>query len=136
MASFSNIVVMGNLTRDPEKRALPSGAEVTDMNIAVNTYRKGEGDNNQIATFYRVQLFGARGDVIVRNFKKGDSILLSGRDLILREYEKKDGGTGTSLEFTADNFSFVGAKGAGASAGATTDDEVGDEPINLDDIPF
>lgn len=141
MASFSNVVFMGNITRDLEQRTTPSGAKVLDVNIAVNTYRKG-AENNQITTFYRGTIFGDRGDVIARNFKKGDPILLSGRDLVVRTYEGKNG-TGVSAEFTIDNFSFVGGRGGAAQSTTSSDeqpapkDEGTDvEPIDLSDIPF
>ena len=146
MASFSNIVLMGNITRDLEQRTTPSGAKVLDVNIAVNTYRKGAGDNNQITTFYRGTIFGDRGDVIARNFSKGDPILLSGRDLVVRTYEGKNG-AGVSAEFSIDNFSFVGSRGSGNGSSsfggsdsstqpAAKDDGIDAEPIDLSDIPF
>ncbi len=146
MASFSNIVLMGNITRDLEQRTTPSGTKVLDVNIAVNTYRKGAGDNNQITTFYRGTIFGDRGDVIARNFSKGDPILLSGRDLVVREWES-NGKSGFSAEFSIDNFSFVGGKGSGNGGGsnfsndssaqpAAKDDGIDAEPIDLSDIPF
>ena len=146
MASFCNIVLMGNITRDLEQRTTPSGMKVLDVNIAVNTYNK-QAENNQITTFYRGTIWGDRGDVIAKNFKKGDPILLSGRDLIAREWES-NGKSGTSLEFRIDDFSFVGAKnGGGSTAGgnydsgktAVTDNEPAadvDAPIDLSDIPF
>ena len=147
MASFCNVVLMGNITRELEMRTTPSGMKVLDVNIAVNTYRKG-AENNQVATFYRGTIWGERGEVIAKNFKKGDPILLSGRDLTLREWEA-NGKSGTSLEFQIDNFSFVGAKGlggasdytptAGAKSVANDDapaEEVDDAPIDLSDIPF
>lgn len=146
MASFSNIVLMGNITRDLEQRTTPSGAKVLDVNVAVNTYRKG-AENNQITTFYRGTIFGDRGDVIARNFSKGDPILLSGHDLVVRAWEA-NGKSGFSAEFQIDNFSFVGAKGNGNSNGnfakssdsdeqpAAKDDGIDAEPIDLSDIPF
>lgn len=141
MASFSNVVLMGNITRDLEQRTTPGGAKVLDVNIAVNTYRKG-AENNQITTFYRGTIFGDRGDVIARNFKKGDPILLSGRDLVVRTYEGKNG-TGVSAEFTIDNFSFVGGRSGATQSTTASDaqpapkDEGTDaEPIDLSDIPF
>jgi single-strand DNA-binding protein len=145
MASFSNVVLMGNLTNDPEERALPSGTKIVNFNIAVNTYRKGAGDNDQIATFFRCTMFGTRGDVILQNFHRGDPILVSGRDLVLREWESGEK-SGTSLELTVDNFSFVGARGGGASIGDSAPAgkaksqpkvEVPEEgEVDLSEIPF
>ena len=147
MASFSNLVLMGNITRDLEQRTTPSGVKVLDVNIAVNSYRKG-AENNQVATFYRGTIFGDRSDAIAKNFKRGDPIILMGRDLIAREWQDKNGQTRTSLEFTIDNFSFVGGRDSGdssysrnASAPKSDEqpapkDEGVDEPIDLGDIPF
>ncbi|MDR1197076.1 MAG: single-stranded DNA-binding protein [Candidatus Nomurabacteria bacterium] len=147
MASFSNVVLMGNLTNDPEERSLPSGTKIVNFNIAVNTYRKGAGDNDQIATFFRCTMFGNRGDVILQNFHRGDPILVSGRDLVLREWESGEK-SGTSLEVTVDNFSFVGGRGGGAgdsapaggsgkAAKAEAKVEVPEEgEVDLSEIPF
>jgi single-strand DNA-binding protein len=104
---------MGNITRDPELRTTSGGTNVIDVNIAVNTYKKGAGDNNQVTTFYRGSMFGVRAETIAKNFKKGDSIILTGSNLEIRTYEKSDGSTGISPEFTISDFSFVGAKGSG-----------------------
>jgi single-strand DNA-binding protein len=144
MASFCNIVLMGNITRELEQRTTPGGMKVLDINIAVNTYSKG-AENNQITTFYRGTMWGDRTDVVANNFKKGDPILLSGRDLTMREWEA-NGKSGTSLEFRVDDFSFVGAKGQGGASESSQpssskkDDapvaDVDDAPIDLSDIPF
>ncbi|MCL2094557.1 single-stranded DNA-binding protein [Candidatus Saccharibacteria bacterium] len=112
MAGFCNIVLMGNVTRDPELRTTSGGLTVTDVNIAVNTYKKG-AENNQITTFYRGSIFGARAEVIAKNFRRGDPILICGTNLEIRTYEKSDGTTGISPEFSITDFSFVGNKGGG-----------------------
>ncbi|MDR2063785.1 MAG: single-stranded DNA-binding protein [Candidatus Nomurabacteria bacterium] len=147
MKGFCNIVIAGNLTGDPDLKTLPSGTVVTNFSVAVNMYRKGAGDNDSITTFYRCQMFGARGEVIAKNFKKGDPILLNGRDLSEREWTDKDGNKRTSLELVVDNFAFVGAKGDSNSAlaeptsnkSATAKDTAPteiDEEIDLSEIPF
>jgi single-strand DNA-binding protein len=149
MKGFCNIVVAGNLTGDPDLRALPSGANVVNFSVAVNMYKKGAGNDDSVTTFYRCQMFGARGEVIQKNFKKGDPILVNGRDLMEREWTDKDGNKRTSLEFTVDNFAFIGGgKAAGGGAEnfaeptsnkaaekdtAPTDIE---EEIDLSEIPF
>lgn len=147
MASFSSLVIMGNITRDLEQRTTTGGTKVLDVNVAVNTYRKG-AENNQITTFYRGTIFGDRGEVVAKNFKKGDPIILIGRDLVAREWQDNSGQTRTSLEFAIDNFSFVGGSRDGGGSSSTRNsapasdeqpapkDEGIDEPIDLSDIPF
>ncbi len=122
MAGFSNIVIMGNITRDPELKTVGSGTNVVDVNVAVSTYKKGAGDNNQITTFYRASIFGARAETLAKHFKKGDPILLSGSNLDIRTYEKNDGTTGISPEFVANDFSFVGSKGSAKGSSSSSDD--------------
>jgi single-strand DNA-binding protein len=148
MRGFCNIVIAGNLTADPDLRTLPSGTTVANFSVAVNMYRKGAGDNDSVTTFYRCQMFGARGETIVKNFKKGDPILLNGRDLLERDWTDKDGNKRVSLELPVENFAFVGAKGdSSASLASPTSNKAAEsakdnapadieEEIDLSEIPF
>ncbi|MDR0979777.1 MAG: single-stranded DNA-binding protein [Candidatus Nomurabacteria bacterium] len=159
MAGFCNIVIMGNVTRKPELRKTPGGMDVTDINVAVNAFKKGAPDNRQ-TTFYRASIFGSRAETATKYLDKGSAVILSGRDLEIRTYTKSDGSTGISPEFVADNWSFAGSKGgngvdapdvnvvvnnnfdggftSGAADKAGADAPVADVDgtINLDDIPF
>lgn len=146
--SFSKIVIMGNLTDDPEQRTTQNGQELTRFTIAVNT-RTGAGRESS-AAFYRCTMWGKRGEVITRYLSKGRQLLVSGT-LTVSSYQAKDGSMRQSLDVNVDDFSFVNDRrdqNAGSPAQApsqpkATDEAVDpapvddiDEPIDLSDIPF
>ena len=142
--SFSKIVIMGNLTADPEQRTTPNGRELTSFTIAVNT-RTGAG-REENTTFYRCTMWGNRGEAIAKYVSKGQQLLVSGT-LSARSYQTKDGTERQSLEINVDDFSFVGSRRSqesDAQSKATNTNEAVDaepvddidEPIDLSDIPF
>lgn len=142
--SFSKIVIMGNLTADPEQRTTPNGRELTSFTIAVNT-RTGAG-REENTTFYRCTMWGNRGEAIAKYVSKGQQLLVSGA-LSARSYQTKDGTERQSLEINVDDFSFVGSRrsqeGDAQSKVTNTNEAVDaepvddiDEPIDLSDIPF
>lgn len=142
--SFSKIVIMGNLTADPEQRTTPNGRELTSFTIAVNT-RTGAG-REENTTFYRCTMWGNRGEAIAKYVSKGQQLLVSGA-LSTRSYQTKDGTERQSLEVNVDDFSFVGSRrsqeGDAQSKATNTNEAVDaepvddiDEPIDLSDIPF
>ena len=142
--SFSKIVIMGNLTADPEQRTTPNGRELTSFTIAVNT-RTGAG-REENTTFYRCTMWGNRGEAIAKYVSKGQQLLVSGA-LSARSYQTKDGAERQSLEVNVDDFSFVGSRrsqegdaqprttNTNETADAEPVDDI-DEPIDLSDIPF
>ena len=144
--SFSKIVILGNLSADPEQRTTPNGRELTRFTIAVNT-RMGAGREDSVA-FYRCTVWGSRGEAVAKYVSKGQQLLVSGT-LTVSNFQGKDGASRQSLEVNVDDFSFVGSRrdqtgSAGATsatsqaddvADTTTADEI-DEPIDLSDIPF
>ena len=142
--SFSKIVIMGNLTADPEQRTTPNGRELTSFTIAVNT-RTGAG-REENTTFYRCTMWGNLGEAIAKYVSKGQQLLVSG-SLSTRSYQTKDGTERQSLEINVDDFSFVGSRrsqeGDAQSKATNTNEAVDaepvddiDEPIDLSDIPF
>jgi len=160
MAGFCNIVISGNLTRKPELKKTPSGLDVTELNVAVSTYKKGAPDN-QLTTFYRASIFGVRAGNAAKYLDKGSSVIVSGQNLTINTYTKQDGSGGASPEFIADSWTFAGRRNedggsfsapateeSGFSSGAATPSGKGkaksadvapidiDNTINLDDIPF
>ena len=144
-------MIFGNLTRDPELRALPSGVNVCNFSVATNrVYRDRDGKKQEQADFHNVVVFGRQADVVAQYLKKGRSVFIEGR-MQTRSWEK-DGQKQYRTEVIADRVQF-GPSGSSGSAGgvdkrppATTDDEAAassgsgiDYPkdeINPDDIPF
>lgn len=149
--SFNQVILMGNLTRDPELRTIPSGQSVCSFSLALNRSYKGQDGEWQEATDYiDVVAWGPLGERVAQYLGKGRPCLVNGR-LQSRSWEQ-DGQKRSKVEVVAQDVTFLGARGEGdngsssapaASKPASTkkqDDvvieDIGDEPINLDDIPF
>lgn len=149
---FNKTILMGNLTRDPEVRTTPSGQSVTSFGLAVNrTWRGADGNQQESVSYIDCTAWGKTGEIIAQYVQKGRPLLVSGR-LEQRSWEK-DGQKHSKVEVVVEDFNFVGG-GAGerdsapapssrpsssnSSAKKKDDvvDDIGDEPINLDDIPF
>ncbi len=143
--------IYGNLTRDPELRALPSGQQVVAFGVATNrTYKNKEGQKQEMTEFHNVVAFGRLAELIGQYMKKGRPIYVEGR-LQTRSWES-DGRKNYRTEIVVENFQF-GADGgrAGGSAARTEEGQsrqsasggeeadtiqYPDEDINPEDIPF
>ena len=125
--SFNKTILMGNLTRDPEIRSLPSGATVTNFGLAVNeTWTdKTSGEKREEVCFVDVDAWGRQGEVVLEYFSKGKPILIEGK-LKFRTWEADDGTKRSKHSVTMDRFSFVGSRND--SNGASSD-EMGDIPF-------
>lgn len=152
--SFNQVILMGNLTRDPELRQTPNGQNVCSFSLALNRSYKGSDGNWQEATDYvDIVAWGPLGERVAQYLTKGRPCLVNGR-LQSRSWEQ-DGQKRSKVEVVAQDVTFLGGPGEGGGAGnnggaASTggsqspskkkDDvvieDIGDEPINLDDIPF
>ncbi len=147
---FNKVILMGNLTRDPETRQTPSGQSVTNFSLAISRSWKGQDGNTQEqVSFIDCVAWGKTGEIIAQYVQKGRPILVSGR-LDQRSWEQ-DGNKRSKVEVVVEDFNFVGGgagDGAGASSGprsssapAKADDdvvieEIDDKPIDLSEIPF
>ena len=125
--SFNKTILMGNLTRDPEIRSLPSGATVTNFGLAVNeTWTdKASGEKREEVCFVDVDAWGRQGEVVLEYFSKGKPILIEGK-LKFRTWEADDGTKRSKHSVTLDRFSFVGSKN---DSNGTSSDEMGDIPF-------
>ncbi len=153
--SFNQVVLMGNLTRDPELRQIPSGQNVCSFSLALNRSYKGQdGEWKEATDFVDVVAWGALGERVAQYVTKGRPVLVNGR-LQSRSWEQ-DGQKRSKLEVIAQDVTFLGGRGSDngggfessespapkKSASKKSDDkdvtieDVDDEPINLDDIPF
>jgi len=149
---------MGNLTRDPELRTTPNGASVCSFSLALNrSYKNAEGNWTEATDYIDIVAWGPLGERVAQYLSKGRPALVSGR-LQSRSWEQ-DGLKRNKVEVVANDVTFLGGPGGtggGAPAGDDTDqspapaakktsskkdedvviEDIGDEPINLDDIPF
>lgn len=149
--SFNQVVLMGNLTRDPDLRQTPNGQSVCSFSLALNRSYKGSDGQWQEATDYvDVVAWGPLGERVAQYVTKGRPVLVSGR-LQSRQWEQ-DGNKRTKVEIVAQDVTFLGGRGEGEGNGGGNSEpapqskkpankdvvieDIGDEPINLDDIPF
>jgi single-strand DNA-binding protein len=119
MASFNKVILMGNLTRDPELRYTPNNMAICKFGLAVNRrYKDGQsGEWKEEPTFVDVTVFGARGEAFQRFHTKGKPAFIEG-SLRLDTWEDKNGGGKRSkLYVVADNWEFVGSGGGGGGGG-------------------
>jgi len=145
--------IIGNLTRDPELRSLPSGVQVASFSVATNRVWKDQSGQKQEATeFHNIVVFGRQAETVSQYLKKGSSVLVEGR-LQTRSWES-DGTKKYRTEIVADRVQFGPRSAGGGSAGenapqfeggsnASAKQEGGgdsidypDEDINPEDIPF
>ncbi|HLU47950.1 MAG TPA: single-stranded DNA-binding protein [Planctomycetota bacterium] len=108
MANYNKVLLMGNITRDPELRYTPQGTAVCDLGIAVNReFGGGEGgDRRKETTFVDVTVWARRAEVICQYFKKGDPIFIEGR-LTMESWENQEGQRRTKLKVTLESFEFL-----------------------------
>lgn len=122
MASFNKVILVGNLTRDPEVRYSPKGTAIAKLGLAINrNYRTESGEQREETTFVDVDAFGRQAETIGQYLRKGRPIMVEGR-LKLDSWEDKQTGQKRSrLGVILENFQFLdsgGAGGRGAEGGA------------------
>ncbi len=118
MASFNKVILMGNMTRDPEVRYTPGGTAVSEIGLAVNDRRKdAKGEWVDETTFVDVTLWGRQAEIAGEYLTKGAPILVEGR-LKLDSWEK-DGQKRSKLRVVCENMRMLGGKGGGGRGGAS-----------------
>jgi single-strand DNA-binding protein len=158
--SFNQVILMGNLTRDPELRQTPNGQNVCSFSLALNrSFKGGDGEWKEATDFIDIVAWGPLGERVAQYLTKGRPCLVNGR--LQSSSWEKDGQKRSKVEVVAQDVTFLGGAGGGSggSGGSSTDDsggdmdqtpkpskapkkddivieDIGDEPINLDDIPF
>lgn len=143
---LNKALVIGNLTRDPELKTLPSGASVTTFSIATNrVYKDKDGNKQEDTQYHNIVVFGRQAETTAQYLKKGNMALVEGR-IQTRSWDADDGTKRYRTEIVADRVQF-GPRGGGQSGGgaapANNKKEEGlktieypQEEINPDDIPF
>ena len=146
-ANINRVVLVGNLTRDPEMKHLPSGTALCSLRIAVNTRRKDEsGQWTDKPNYFDVSVWGAQGESCAQYLAKGRPVAIDGR-LEWREWEATDGsGKRQAVEIVADNVQFLGGRNDGDGGGGggqfvpagASQSNAADFPSQPadDDIPF
>lgn len=132
MANLNKVMLIGNLTRDPELRHMPSGAAVVEFGLAVNrVYRSQDGQQQKEVTFVDITAFGKQAETLKQYMTKGKSIFIEGR-LRFEQWTSKEGQKRSKLSVVVEGFQFLGAPG-GAAPGRSS--EQGSYSTNDDDYP-
>lgn len=118
MASFNKVILMGNLTRDPELRYTPKGQATTRIGMAVNrTYKTESGESREEVTFIDVDAWGKQAELIGQYLRKGSPLFVEGR-LKLDQWDDKNTGQKVSkLRVVMEGFQFVGGPRSGEGGG-------------------
>ncbi len=116
-ASINRVVLVGNLTRDPELRHTPSGTPVCSLRLAVNTRRKDESGNwADKPNYFDITVWGAQGENCAQYLAKGRPVAVDGR-LEWREWDAQDGSKRQAVEVIAESVQFLGGRDGGAEGG-------------------
>lgn len=147
---LNKVFLYGNLTRDPELKALPSGIKVTSFSMATNrTYKDKNGAKQEKTDFHNIVAYGKPAELLAQYMKKGRPVFVEGR-IETRSWDDQSGAKKYRTEIIVENFQF-GPSAPGASTGNFSKDtaeapaakmpemdtiEYPSEEINPEDIPF
>lgn len=135
MASFNKVILLGNLTRDPEVRYLPSGTAVASFAIAVNRkFKQGEETKEEVS-YIDIVVFGKSAENCGQYLNKGDGVLVDGR-LQQRRWETEDGQKRSKVEVVAQTVNFMPKRSGQAPRGGESQAEPLPEPSGDEEIPF
>jgi single-strand DNA-binding protein len=139
--SLNKAQIIGNLTRDPELKTLPSGQAVASFSLAVNrVWKDKDGKKQEAAEFINIIVFGKTAELAAQYLKKGQQALVEGR-IQTRSWDK-DGQKQYRTEIVADMVQFGSKLKAGSDADQDTESsqqdalDLADEEIDADDVPF
>lgn len=125
MASLNKVMLIGNVTRDPEIRYTPKGTAVAEVGLAVNRVFTPEGgERREETTFVDITFWGRQAEVVSEYGKKGKSLYVEGRLQLDSWDDKQSGQKRTKLRVVGENFQFLGSRGEG---GGRDDEEGGRE---------
>lgn len=146
--NVNKALIVGNLTRDPELKTLPSGVAVASFSLATNRFwRDQSGERKQDTQYHNIVVFGKQGENAAQYLKKGQIAFVEGR-IQTRSWDGDDGKKQYRTEIVADSVQFGPKSGGGAPTGDTASKgqnesnpavdtiEYPDDDINPEDIPF
>ena len=110
MASFNKVILLGNLTRDPETRVTANGVTICKLGLATSrVYVTKDGERREDTTFVDIDAFGKQAEVITKYMRKGRPLMVEGR-LKLDQWESPEGQKRSKLGVILENFQFVGGR--------------------------
>lgn len=145
MKSVNLVVLMGNMTRDPELRYTPNGRAVASFGLAINrSFKDASGERQESVDFFDIVAWGKLAEIVSQYGSKGQGLHVIGR-LQTRSWEAQDGSKRNRVEVIANDISLVGNKGGSGNANyaqtgvdtpAPEEIPTAEEEINIEDIPF
>jgi single-strand DNA-binding protein len=119
MASFNKVMLLGNLTRDPEVKYTPKGSAVADIGLAVNrTYTTDGGEKREETTFVDVTMWGRQAEIAGEYLKKGRPLFVEGRLQLDTWDDKQTGQKRSKMRVVCENFQMLGSRDGGGEGGA------------------
>ncbi len=150
---FNQVTLMGNLTKDPELKTIPSGQSVCNFSLAINrAWTSKDGQQQDAVDYFDCVAWAKGGEIIAQYAKKGSKILVSGR-LQTRTWEDQNGAKRKSIDIIISDFNFLDSGSGGSSYSSDKEDNSGpvaadnkeeeiasdvdiDKPVDLSEIPF
>src|ERR1700722_15479804 len=128
MANVNRVILIGNLTRDPQLKYLPSQTAVVDFGMAMNRKFKGaNGEDREDVVFVDVSAFGKQAEVINQYCQKGKQLYIEGRLKLDQWEDKQGGGKRAKLSVVVENFQFLGGRDGGGGGGGGAPRQSGEE---------
>src|SRR5437868_10479323 len=136
MASINKVILLGNLTRDPEIRYTPKGSAVCDLGIAVNRqYTLENGERREEVTYVDVVLWARLAEIAAEYLKKGRPVFIEGRLQLDTWDDKQSGQKRSKLRVIGENMQMLGSRGAGGGTGAAADSADEERPARTTTPP-
>jgi len=136
MTSFNKVILLGNLTRDPEVRYTPNGIAVASFAIAVNRKYKQGDETKEEVSYIDIVVFGKQAESCGQYINKGDSVLIDGR-LQQRRWETEEGQKRSKVEVVAQSVNFMPKRqSSGQGASQSHAEPAPEVPVDEGDIPF
>lgn len=147
MANYNKVILIGNLTRDPELRYTPKGTAIAKIGLAINrTWRNDAGETKEEVTFVDVEAWARQAETLSQYMKKGSPIMIEGRLRLDTWDDKQTNQKRSRLCVVAEGFQFLGSGGGqrdqgegpkrAAPGAAVTEEPANGDPPAEDDVPF
>jgi len=148
--NLNKVFLIGNLTRDPELRTLPSGMSVTSFGIATNrVWKNQQGERQEDVQFHNIVVFGRQAEIVSQYLTKGSLVLVEGR-IQTRSWDGRDGSKQYRTEIIAERIQFGPKNDRGSNAGLQAkpqietmeikadlpEIDIDEENIRAEDLPF
>ncbi len=123
MAAFNKVILIGNLTRDPDLRVTNTGLSICKLGLAVNrNYTTKEGESKDETTYVDIDAFGKQAEILSKYMQKGKPLMIEGR-LKLDQWESSDGQKRSKLGVVLENFQFIGGREESSSQSSNAYDD-------------